>query len=140
MRDALLPLVLTPTARERGSARERRAWDVSDVLSKVMSRATTLQLDDTLAVPAVVPLHERLAHCDARGENCKLVGRDPREAADDASVLLVATRDIAVGEPITRDYALAPRLPDDSSGGALRLLLQFGLPPSAWASGDDAGR
>ena len=27
---------------------------------------------------------------------------------------------------------LAPRLPGDTSEGALRLLLQFGLPPKAW--------
>ena len=47
-------------------------------------------------------------------------------------VLLVATRSIEQGEPITRDYAAAPRLPADTSDGALRLLLQFGLPPAAW--------
>lgn len=36
------------------------------------------------------------------------------------------------GEAITRDYFSAPQLPGDSSSGALRLLLQFGLPPKAW--------
>ena len=32
----------------------------------------------------------------------------------------------------TRGYPQAPRLPGDSTQGALRLLLQFGLPPPAW--------
>jgi hypothetical protein len=50
-------------------------------------------------------------------------------------VLLVATREIAVGEAITRDYNDAPRLKECRSDGALRLLLQFGLPPEAWPKG-----
>ena len=65
-------------------------------------------------------------------ENAKLVGRDPRDESDGSTVLLVATRDIAAGEAITRDYNIAPRLPLDESDGPLRLLLQFGLPPKAW--------
>jgi hypothetical protein len=141
MRDALVPLVLelTPMTSERkGSLRERRSWNVADVLSGVLARATTLQLDleqDQDQAQAhsycVVPLHERLAHCcdDARGENAKLVA-----SSDNTQVLLVATRDIAVGEAITRDYATAPQLPEDTTEGALRLLLQFGLPPSAWGT------
>jgi len=137
MRDALLPLVTSPTARPTGSVRDRRSWDVAEVLSKVCSRATLVQLrpedDESFATCVVVPLHERLAHCDARGENAKLIGCDPRdEASGGDAVLLVATRDITKGEAITRDYTLAPRLPDDCSDGALRLLLQFGLPPAAW--------
>ena len=109
-----------------------------------------------------MPLHERLAHCGARGENTKLrrgkgarlremtrgglrlgentklVGKDPvgREGGD-ADVLLVATRDIAEGEGLTRDYTRAPRLPGDTSDGPLRLLLQFGLPPAAWVQPDE---
>jgi len=123
MRDALLTLVETPSDR-KGSLRERRAWDVADVLSRMLARATTLQLgdedgDEEMAF-AVVPVHERLAHCDGKGENSKLVA-----AGDD--VLLVATRDISSGEEITRDYAMAPRLDGDTSDGSLRLLLQFGL-------------
>ena len=134
MRDALIPLVATPTERPRGSNRERRAWDVADTLSRVLSRATTLQLtdDDGGKTCAVVPLHERLAHCDVRGENCKLVGIDPRDRSAGQDVLLVATRDIAAGEALTRDYTMAPRLPGDTSEGALRLCLQFGLPPKDW--------
>jgi hypothetical protein len=58
-------------------------------------------------------------------ENSKLV-------ANDEEVLLVATRDIQAGEAITRDYSKAPQLDGDTSDGALRLLLQFGLPPKAW--------
>lgn len=140
MRDALIPLVASPTERPKGSNRDKRAWDVADTLSRVLSRATTLQLVEGAGETcAVVPLHERLAHCDARGENCKLVGIDPRDASAGTDVLLVATRDIAAGEPITRDYTLAPRLPNDTSEGALRLCLQFGLPPKAWglALGED---
>ena len=144
MRDALLELVTTPSTRPTGSAREKRAWDVADMLSRVLSRATALDADGERgrreergdahdeACVAVVPLHERLAQCDGRGENVKLVGADPRAAGYDGSVLLVATRAIEAGEPLTRDYACAPRLPNDHSDGALRLLLQFGLPPAAW--------
>jgi len=139
MREALSPLVATPTPRRLGSVRERASWDVADMLSKVLSRATELQIagppDDGSPTCAIVPLHERLAHCDARGENCKCLGCDPRDDVNGAStVLLVATRDIEPGEEITRDYTLAPRLPGDQSDGALRLLLQFGLPPKAWPS------
>jgi hypothetical protein len=132
MRDALLTLVETPLKDRKGSVRERRAWDVSDMLSRILSRATTLQLDDDDdgdddgQVPnsnCVVPVHERLAH--SLKENTKLV------ACDD-EILMVATRDIPIGEQLTRDYSSAPQLDDDTSGGALRLLLQFGLPPSAW--------
>jgi hypothetical protein len=134
MRDALSPLVAEPTERRTGSARERRCWDVAEMLSRVISRATAVQLDGrrSALTPAVVPLHERLEHCCERGENAKLVGADPRATIKGSNVLLVATRDIQKGEPITRDYTLAPRLPEDTSDGALRLLLQFGLPPKAW--------
>ena len=45
--------------------------------------------------------------------------------------------DIAEDEAIVRDYALAPQLVGDDSEGALRLLLQFGLPPKAWPRQDD---
>lgn len=134
MRDALLPLVETPSER-KGSLRERRAWDVADLLSKILARATTLQLGEENGGEemafAVVPLHERLAHCNGNGENSKLV-------AVGEEVLLVATRDISVGEEITRDYALASRLNGDNTDGALRLLLQFGLPPIVGKSTDDS--
>ena len=128
MRDALLTLVGTPTER-KGSMRERRCWDVADTLSKVLSRATTIRLDEDVLTHAVVPLHERLSHCDSKGTNTKLI-------ADGDEILLVATRDIAVGEAITRNYSEAPQLDGDISEGALRLLLQFGLPPSAWPQSD----
>ena len=126
MRDALEALVANPSER-KGSNRERRCWDVADALSRVLARATTLQIDeeDPTAVYAVVPLHERLAHCDSNGENSKLV-------VSGDEILLVATRDVSKGENITRDYAAAPSLDQDVSEGALRLLLQFGLPPSSW--------
>ena len=92
------------------------------------------KVQDHLRVEAIVPLHDRLAHCDARGANARLVGVDPREGAVGGSgeVLLVATRQIERGEAITRDYTRAPRLPGDTSEGPLRLLMQFGLPPNAW--------
>jgi len=131
MRDALLKLVAAPRPTPSGSVRERKAWEVADTVSKVLARATNLELDG-VPTSAVVPLHERLAHCDSRGENTKLVGADPTAEHADAAVLLVATREILPGEPLTRDYTLAPRLPDDASDGALRLVLQFGLPPDAW--------
>ena len=136
MRDELIPLVTMPSERAKGSARDKRAWDVSDMCSRVLSRATCLVLDDSgTASCVVVPLHERLEHCaDSVGENAKLVGVDPLGSDE---VLLVATREILAGEAITRDYATAPRLPEDNSDGALRLLLQFGLPPKAWVA--DAG-
>eukprot|EP00593_Proboscia_inermis_P002390 CAMPEP_0171296784 /NCGR_PEP_ID=MMETSP0816-20121228/5506_1 /TAXON_ID=420281 /ORGANISM="Proboscia inermis, Strain CCAP1064/1" /LENGTH=405 /DNA_ID=CAMNT_0011770537 /DNA_START=90 /DNA_END=1307 /DNA_ORIENTATION=+ len=134
MRDALLPLVLEPTERERlASMRERRAWDVADVLSRMLSRATLLQLpgvEGEISTPAVVPLHERLAQCDARGENVKLIADDGDGGIE---LLLVATRDIEQGEDLTRDYTTAPRLMGDETQGALHLLLQFGLPPNAWS-------
>ena len=132
MRDALEGLVLAPSERSKGSNREKRCWDVADTLSRVLSRATMLQLDDNDSdnnnnhpIHAVVPLHERLAHCGPKGENSKLVA-----SGDD--ILLVATRDIEIGEAICRDYTAAPRLDQDESQGPLHLLLQFGLPPSAW--------
>jgi len=128
MRDALELLVLKPSQRPTGSNREKRCWDVADVLSRVLSRATMLQLDDddsnAYPVHAIVPLHERLAHATS-GENSKLV-------VSGDSVLLVATQKIAVGDAITRDYSTAPRLELDESQGALHLLTQFGLPPAAW--------
>lgn len=141
MRDALQDLVLESTERTgKGTVRDKRCWDVADTFGRVMSRATTLQLegggedddgDGSATVTmahAIVPLHERLAH--SSDENTKLVS-----IGDE--ILLVATRDIAEGAPITRDYAKAPRMANDDEstmprGSALRLLLQFGLPPSAW--------
>lgn len=131
LRDALQELVLESTERtSKGTVRDKRCWDVGDTLDRVLARATTLQLEDG-ETTAIVPIHERLAHsCNA---NSKLV-------AIDDEILLVATRDIEAGECITRDYNLAPRITgnnDDSSLkgeglSALQLLLQFGLPPSAW--------
>ena len=58
---------------------------------------------------------------------------------DANEVLLVATRAIGAGEELTRDYSAAPRLVGDESAGALRLLLQFGLPPAAWPERGWAG-
>jgi hypothetical protein len=134
MNDALQELVLAPTPFEtrKGSNRERRSWDVADTLSRVLSRATMLQLDDDdtndnnstpMSTYAIVPLHERLSHCDSANSKLVALGEE---------VLLVATRDISAGEAITRDYTAAPRLDHDVSEGPLHLLLQFGLPPSAW--------
>merc|ERR1712224_55178 len=127
MRDALEPLVLESTDRPKGSAREKRCWDVADTLSRVLSRATTLEVEDkygkNTVAHAIVPIHERLEH--SATENSKLV-------ATDNEILLVATRDIAGGEPVTRNYNTSPRLLNDTSEGALRLLLQFGLPPKSW--------
>jgi len=135
MRDALQVLVLElePTER-KGTLRDKRCWAVGDALDKVLARATTLQLDGdgTTMAHAIVPIHERLVH--SLNANSKLVSIDNE-------VLLVATRDIEAGEPITRDYSLAPRIvvanEEESSlerdgPSALQLLLQFGLPPSAW--------
>lgn len=139
MRDALESLVLTPSEREKGSNREKRCWNVADTLSRVLSRATMLQLDkenkdddDTTTannhpIHAIVPLHDRLGHCGpSQGENTRLV------AASSDEILIVATKDIAKNEEITRDYTKAPRLDQDESHGPLHLLTQFGLPPSVW--------
>lgn len=128
MRDALQPLVLESTERPKGSLREKRCWDVADTLSRVLSRATTFEVDDgdgddSTITHAIVPIHERLEH--ATNENSKLV-------ASGNEILLVATRDIAGGEAVTRNYGASPRLLNDKSEGALHLLLQFGLPPKSW--------
>lgn len=126
MRDALQELVLTSTEREaKGTVRDKRCWDVADTLDRVLSRATNLQLESGDSVGAIVPVHERLSH--SLDGNCKLVS-----IGDE--VLLVATRDIEEGEEVTRDYTSAPRMVNDvtKNGSALHLLLQFGLPPSAW--------
>ena len=56
--------------------------------------------------------------------------------ANGDEVWLVATRDIAGGEAITRNYAPSPQLLNDQAEGALRLLLQFGLPPKSWPKSD----
>ena len=133
MRDALLPLVAEPSDERKGSMRERRAWDVADAMSRVLSRATYLNGEGDVPTPAIVPLYERLEHCtDDRGENVRLVSSD-----DGAELLLVATRDIAKDDAIVRDYVLAPQLVGDDSEGALRLLLQFGLPPKAWPTSEE---
>jgi hypothetical protein len=92
------------------------AWDISDVLSRVLWRATTLSLDNDEGQPTVciIPLHDRLDH--ASTENSKLVCSSHDE------ILLVATRDIAAGESITRNYGAAP------FEGAMRLLFDI----AAW--------
>ena len=137
IRDELLPLVSAPSERAKGSMRDKRAWDVADTFNRVLARATTLAVDSSEAASAVVvPLYDRLEQCEEGvGANVKLE-LDPSHSSDE--VLLVATREIAAGEAITRDYdSDAPRLPGDTSEGALRLLLQFGVLPSAWLP--DAG-
>lgn len=128
MRDALEPLVLDPSERPKGSLREKRCWDVADTLSRVLSRATTFEVEDeekegTTLAHAIVPVHEHLEH--SVNENTKVV-------ANGDEILLVATRDIAGGEAITRNYESSPRLLNDKSEGALHYLLQFGLPPKSW--------
>lgn len=126
MRDALQPLVLKSTVRPKGTVRDKRVWDVADTFSRVLSRATKLQLEGMEDIAhAIIPLHERLAH--SLDENTKLVSIGNE-------ILIVASRDIAEGEPITRDYTSAPRMANDEllEGSALHLLLQFGLPPKAW--------
>jgi len=123
MRDGLIPLVNNPTDRGKGSLRDRRSWDVADALSRILSRATTVEMNSITSY-CVVPLHERLDHASV--PNSKLV------CMNDHEICLVATRDITDGESITRNYFSAPRLDGDKSEGALRLLLQFGLPPNAW--------
>ena len=130
MRDELLTHVTSPSERSKGSMRDRRTWDVADMVDRVLSRATSLAIDGTgAATTVVVPLHERLAPCaEGDGANTKL---EFERGSDE--VLLVATREIAAGEAITRDYSAAPRLPEDTSDGALRDLLQFGVLPTAWA-------
>jgi len=128
MRDALEPLVLESSERPKGSLREKRCWDVADTLSRVLSRATTFEVEDgetdeVTLTHAIVPIHERLEH--SVNENSKVV-------AGGDEILLVATRDISGGEAITRNYAASPKLLNDKSEGGLHLLLQFGLPPNAW--------
>lgn len=132
MRDALEGLVLESTERtNKGTKRDKRCWDVGDTLDRVLARATTLQLDsdETRMSHVIVPIYEHLAH--SSNANSKLVSIDNE-------VLLVATRDIEAGESITRDYTLAPRIDgeDDDELTPLQLLLQWGLPPSAW--GDES--
>jgi len=142
MRDALLVLSDIPRWSGKGSLRERRTWDVADMMSKVLSRVTMLELnkqddddddDETQLIMTksycIVPLHERLEYCGVKEEdNVKLVVVSNDDNNEDEEILLVATRDINVGEAITRDYTTAPKLDNDTSTGPLRLLLQFGVP------------
>ncbi|KAL9189325.1 hypothetical protein ACHAXT_011815 [Thalassiosira profunda] len=131
MRDALQELVLESTERpeKKGTKRDKRCWDVADVLDRVLARATQLGEEGGGDV-AIVPIYERLAH--SLEANAKLVSMEEE-------VLLVATRDIAGGEAVTRDYVTAPMLENETAaeGSALRLLLQFGLPPSAWPKSEE---
>ena len=170
IRDELIPLVTAPSERTKGSVRDKKSWDVADVLNRVLARATSLVLDDGSgeASAIVVPLYDRLEHCGeaagdgggegAGGANARLELDSAGEmdsaaemnsagemGRDESAVLLVATREISAGEAITSDYHASPRLADDDSEGALRLLLQFGLgeaPPGGArddAPGVDAG-
>ena len=133
MRDELLPLVKSPSKRAKGSTRDKKSWDVADMLSCVLSRANSLVLDDESgeASAVVVPLYDQLEHCtECVVENVRLeLGWS---VGGKEAVLLVASREIAAGEALTRDYSAAPPLPGDTSEGALQLLLQFGIRPSAW--------
>ena len=126
-----------------GSARERRERVAALVFSRIVARATFL--DDGNQV-AVVPLHERLGHCEGGG-NVRLVCGDPRaggEGGAERDVLLVATRAIEKGEALTRDFTAVPRVeprpkltaqrtgcrkraPPDEDQTAMLLLLQSGL-------------
>lgn len=117
MRDALEGLVLESSERPKGSLREKRCWDVADTLSRVLSRATTFEVEngeeegDVTLTHAVVPIHERLAH--STNENAKLV-------SSGNEILLVATQNIAEGEAITRDYSSSPGLTNDVISFVLR--------------------
>merc|ERR1719491_2751112 len=150
MRDALVPLVILDDNDEdqtieskrynnKGSKREQRCWDVADTLSKVCSRVTTIQNNDDADISyAIVPIHERLEH--SFQENTKLTTSASSTSSNDTDtdensllpLLLLATRDIQKGEALTRDYSTSPKLLDDPSDdeSALRLLMQFGIPPS----------
>ena len=152
-RDRLLPLVdlddldsleAADDVLLGGSMRERRERVVASVFSRVVARAEFL--DDGSQV-AVVPLHERLAHCGAEdgGGNVRLVCGDPRGGSgSEGDVLLVATRAIAEGEALTRDFSNVPRVeprpkltaqrtgcrkraPDGEDATAMLLLLQSGV-------------
>ena len=126
-----------------GSLRERRDRATAAIFSRAAARATLLDDGDSVAV---VPLHERLAHCGGEdGGNVRLVAGDPRDAAggDADAVLLVATRAIAAGEPLTRDFTRVPRIesrppytatptaykppPPGEDDTAMLLLLQTGV-------------
>ena len=151
-RDSLLPLVdlddLDPLeavddALLGGSARERRERVAASVFSRVVARAAFLDDDGQVAV---VPLHERLSHCGlgARG-NVRLVCGDPRGGGgSEGGVLLVATRAIAKGEALTRDFTAVPRVeprpelsaqrtgcrqrpPEEEDATGMLLLLQSGV-------------
>lgn len=154
-RDRLAPLVSLDAVRSRDqptgtlSVRERRNFEVARCFSLVLARVASIDgVDSAGNTIAIVPFHELLKHCDNRGANTKLVGVDPRAPAnaDAPDVLLVATRAIAAGEALTRNYIEAPRLEDAPppenapTGGSvtrppgeddatLRLLLQSGIRP-----------
>ena len=75
-----------------GSLRERRDRATA-AISRAAARATLLDDGDSVAV---VPLHERLAHCGGEdGGNVRLVAGDPRDAAggDADACLLGDARD-----------------------------------------------
>mmetsp|Transcript_24788 Transcript_24788/g.51509 ORF Transcript_24788/g.51509 Transcript_24788/m.51509 type:complete len:271 (-) Transcript_24788:21-833(-) len=155
-RDRLAALVALDAVEPRDqptvtlSLREQRVLQVARCFSKVLARAACIDDGNEIGSSvAIVPFHELLEHCNKHGGNTKLVsGPDPRTAvrADEPTLLLVATRAIATGEPLTRDYSESPRLEDaplpdnPPSGGSvtkplyeddvvLQMLLQSGVRP-----------
>ena len=70
LRDPLQELVLVSKPRPKGSVREKRCWDVADTVSRVLSRATTIDVaiinDPT---PKEKTLLEMLLAADADNDN-----------------------------------------------------------------------
>ena len=122
---ALAPLVKEPSKRlhSDGSIKQRQAWDVADVMSHVLARVTTIQGSgaDVGLQHCVVPIHCRLSHDETPNTQLLVSGDE---------ILMVATRKIKEGEPLTRNYLSdGPAIDGDVSTGSLRLLTQFGLLP-----------
>ena len=124
-REALIPLVRNPT-RTEGTARRRRELDAAECFSRALSRAARVG-DDIV----VCPLYDTLR--DGAAAATVTLVEDPN--GDD--LLVVASRALAAGDAVTRDYGRAPGLGfidgSDADPGSesevLRRLLHFGIYP-----------
>jgi hypothetical protein len=124
-REALIPLVQNPT-RTEGTARRRRELDAAECFSRALARAARVG-DDIV----VCPLYDTLR--DGAAAATVTLVEDPN--GDD--LLVVASRALAAGDAVTRDYGRAPSLGfidgSDADPGSesevLRRLLHFGIYP-----------
>ena len=112
--------------RLAGTARRRRELDAAELFSRALARAARVG-DDVV----VCPVYDSLR--DGRAAATATIVEDP--AGDD--LLVVASRALAAGDAVTRDYGRTPSLgavdgsdaDPASEGEVLRRLLHFGIEP-----------